>query len=214
MMQQAIFRPQPAFLQQQPTQFGQMGGSSGPNPPSLQEVLSQRGFDMPERPTGVQDQMMRMFKDPVTGENRTGGAHAASHAGLLGDFYGQNPEALEIAKQYNTDPTQFGGKPSPTKSLQQHIMPPIEMIQRPGGSVSSPVDMEAQRETQRRQPDYGQQVQEMQSMMREMMQMISALSNRGGFGGGYGGGFGGYSPRQQMMFGGIGSIPMSRGMFY
>jgi len=212
-MQQAIFRPQPAFLPQQPPQFGQLQGSSGPTPPSLEEVLSQRGFDMPERPTGVGHQAMVGYTDPVTGKMAMGGAHDASHAGLLSDFYGQNPEALEIAKQYNTDPTQFGGKPAPTRSLQQHIMPPIEMIQRPGGSVGS-VSTPADLESARRQPDYGQQVQEMQSMMREMMQMISALSNRGGFGGGYGGGFGGYSPRQQMMFGGIGSIPMSRGMFY
>ncbi len=207
-MQQHIFRPQPAFLQPQPTQFGQLQGSSGPNPPSLQEVLAQRGFDMPAMPTGMQDQMMRMYKDPITGENRTGGAHAASHASSLGDFYGQNPEALEIAKQYNTDPTQFGGKPAPTRSLQQPIQPPI----RP--SIQQTMQSPNTEPEQALRDQRGAEIQEMQSMMREMMQMISALSNRGGFGGGYGGGFGGYSPRQQMMFGGIGSIPMSRGMFY
>ena len=129
-------------------QFGQLQGSSGPNPPSLQEVLAERGFDMPERPTGFGHQAMVGYKDPVTGKMSMGGAHDASHARLLGDFYGQNPEALELAKQYNTDPTQFGGKPSPTKSLQQHIMPPIEMIQRPGGSVSPPADLESQRRQQ------------------------------------------------------------------
>jgi hypothetical protein len=141
-------------------------------------------------------------------------------------MYAQNPEALEIAKQYKSDPFQFGGEKGTrtdrgaalggqlTQTIQPPLLPPNEMIQRPGGSVGLPAERQAQLETQRRQPDYGQQVQEMQAMMREMMQMISALSNRGGFGGGYGGGFGGYSPRQQMMFGGIGSIPMSRGMFY
>jgi len=130
-------------------QFGQLQGGSGPTPPSLQEVLAERGFDMPERPTGIAHQAMVGFKDPVTGENRNGGAHDASHASLLRNFYGQNPEALEIAKQYNTDPTQFGGKPSPTRSLQQ----PIRMIQRPGGSVSSvstPANLESAR---RQQPE-------------------------------------------------------------
>jgi len=223
MMQQHIFRPQPAFFQQQPrntmslgasplnpqpTQFGQLKGSSGPTPPSLEEVLSQRGFDAPAMQTGMQDQMMRMFKDPVTGENRTGGAHSANHADAMSKFYGQNPEALELAKQYNTDPTQFGGKPSPTRSLQQPIQPPI----RP--SIQQTMQSPNTEPEQALRDQRGAEIQEMQSMMREMMQMISALSNRGGFGGGYGGGFGGYSPRQQMMFGGIGSIPMSRGMFY
>ena len=190
-------------------QFGQLQGGSGPTPPSLQEVLAGRGFTMPEKPRFSSRDVAFLGTDPVTGRMRQGGSTDSGYYKKLDEMYAQNPEALEIAKQYNTDPTQFGGKPAPTRSLQQ----PIGMIQRPGGSlgsVSTPPDLESAR----RQPDYGQQVQEMQSMMREMMQMISALSNRGGFGGGYGGGFGGYSPRQQMMFGGIGSIPMSRGMFY
>jgi hypothetical protein len=229
MTQQAIFRPQPAFFQPEPmvrnhraradfipsasapTQFGQLQGSSGPNPPSLQEVLAGRGFTMPEKPTGAAHQAQVGFKDPVTGKMVVGGAHDASHASLLSDFYGQNPEALEIAKQYQADPFQFGGKPSPTGSLGGQL---IQTIQPPTQAKPAP---EQELRDQR-----GAQIQEMQAMMREMMQMISALSNRGGFGGGYGGGFGGgygggfggYSPRQQMMFGGIGSIPMSRGMFY
>jgi hypothetical protein len=240
MMQQAIFRPQPAFFQPQlflrntmardrasivpqPTQFGQLQGSSGSSPPSLEEVLAERGFMMPKEPTGGMTQdMAGLGIDPVTGNMITGSSSMRGYYNALNEMYAQNPEALEIAKQYKSDPFQFGGKPSPTVSLgsqltqtiQPPLQPPIEMIQRPGGSVGLPAERQAQLETQRRQPDYGQQVQEMQAMMREMMQMISALSNRGGFGGGYGGGFGGYSPRQQMMFGGIGSIPMSRGMFY
>ncbi len=112
---------QPVSLQTQPTQFGQLQGSSGPKTPSLQEVLAQRGFDMPERPTGFGHQAMVGYTDPVTGKMAMGGAHDASHARLLGNFYGQNPEALEIAKQYNTDPTQFGGKPAPTRVLQQEM---------------------------------------------------------------------------------------------
>jgi hypothetical protein len=189
----------------------------------LEEVLAERGFMMPKEPTGGMTQdMAGLGIDPVTGNMITGSSSMRGYYNALNEMYAQNPEALEIAKQYKSDPFQFGGKPSPTVSLgsqltqtiQPPLQPPIEMIQRPGGSVGLPAERQAQLETQRRQPDYGQQVQEMQAMMREMMQMISALSNRGGFGGGYGGGFGGYSPRQQMMFGGIGSIPMSRGMFY
>lgn len=243
MMQQAIFRPQPAFFQPQPlkqntmararasivpqpTQFGQLQGSSGPRPLSLEEVLAERGFQMPEKPRVSTQDMAFLGKDPVTGNMITGSSSMRGYHNALNEMYAQNPEALEIAKQYKSDPFQFGGEKGTrtdrgaalgaqlTQTIQPPLQPPIEMIQRPGGSVGLPAERQAQRESQRRQPDYGQQVQEMQAMMREMMQMISALSNRGGFGGGYGGGFGGYSPRQQMMFGGIGSIPMSRGMFY
>jgi hypothetical protein len=241
MMQQAIFRPQPAFFQPQPafasqrltnqeavlppgTQFGQLQGSSGSRPPSLEEVLAERGFQMPEKPRVSTQDVAFLGKDPVTGRMRQGGSSDRGYYNALDEMYAQNPEALEIAKQYTADPSKFGGeKPTDrgaalggqlTQTIQPPLLPPNEAIQRPGGSVGLPAERQAQLETQRRQPDYGQQVQEMQAMMREMMQMISALSNRGGFGGGYGGGFGGYSPRQQMMFGGIGSIPMSRGMFY
>ena len=107
---------------------GQLQDSSGPNLPSLQEVLAERGFTMPEKPTGVSHMAMAMFKDPVTGDFRSGGAHEVAHARLLGDFYGQNPEALELAKQYQADPFQFGGKPSPIGSigskLGQTLQPP------------------------------------------------------------------------------------------
>jgi hypothetical protein len=77
MMQQAIFRPQPAFFQPQPlqrntmarasivpqpTQFGQLQGSSGSRPPSLEEVLAERGFTMPEKPTGAMTQDMAFLE--------------------------------------------------------------------------------------------------------------------------------------------------------
>jgi len=217
-----IFRPQPAFMSARPAfrepppppgaQFGQLQGGSGPNPPSLEQVLAQRGFTMPERPTGYMTRDVRLFgPDPVTGRMRQGSSGMTGYYSALDKMYAENPEALEIAKQYTADPTQFGGKPAPTRSLkqamvEQTLMPPLEMIQRPGGSALLPAEREAER--RRQQPDYSQQIQEMQSMMREMMQMISALSGRGQFGGGF------YSPRQQMMFGGIGSIPMSRGLFF
>jgi len=223
MMQQAIFRPQPAFFQPEPmlrnhraradfipsasapTQFGQLQGSSGSRPLSLEEVLAERGFQIPEKPRISSRDMAFLGTDPVTGRMRQGGSTLRPYYKKLDEMYAQNPEALEIAKQYNTDPTQFGGE-KPTDrgaalggQLTQTIQPPTQ---------AQPAPEQALRDQR------GAEIQEMQSMMREMMQMISALSNRGGFGGGYGGGFGGYSPRQQMMFGGIGSIPMSRGMFY
>jgi len=94
-------------------QFGQMGSGQYGNASSksLEQVLAERGFEMPEMPTGMQNAMQSLFKDPITGEYRTGGSHEANHAYALTDFYGENPEALEIAKQYNTDPTQFGDEP-------------------------------------------------------------------------------------------------------
>ena len=108
-------------------QFGQMGSGQYGNASSksLEQVLAERGFEMPEMPTGMQNAMQSMFKDPITGEYRTGGQHAANHANAMSKFYGQNPEALEIAKQYNTNPTQFGDKPSPTTSLQQEMPKPF-----------------------------------------------------------------------------------------
>ena len=199
-MARADITPSPSA----PTQFGQLQGSSGPRPPSLEEVLSQRGFEMPERPTGAMTQDVRIHgKDPVTGRMRTGSGSLGGYFRAVDEMYAQNPEALGIAKQYKSDPFQFGGKPSPTQTLGGQLNQTIQPL-----AQAQPAPEQALRDQR------GAEIQEMQSMMREMMQMISALSNRGGFGGGYGGGFGGYSPRQQMMFGGIGSIPMSRGMFY
>ena len=126
-------------------QFGQMGSGQYGNASSksLEQVLAERGFEMPKKPTGFQNSMQSMFKDPVTGENRTGGAHDASHASSLGDFYGQNPEALEIAKQYNTDPTQFGDKPSPTTSLQQEMPKPFgNQPQQLQGPILNPAQLQ------------------------------------------------------------------------
>ena len=98
--------------------------------------------------------------------------------------------------------------------------PPF-LIQRPGGSVSSPAEREDQRELYRRQqpqpfqpqpappqqvfgqveeqPQFNQQgMQQMMQMMQQIMQMFSMMSGQGGFGGGFnqrppmfGGGFGG-----------------------
>ena len=80
---------------------GQLGG--GRTPRSLEQVLSESGFQTPERPTGPEQQISVMFKDPLTGKMTSGGPHAKSHARAMSDFYTQNPEALEIAKQFEAD---------------------------------------------------------------------------------------------------------------
>jgi hypothetical protein len=97
--------------------------------------------------------------DPVTGNMITGSSSMRGYHNALNDMYAQNPEALEIAKQYKSDPFQFGGEKGTrtdrgaalgsqlTQTIQPPLQPPIEMIQRPGGSVG-----QAQLETQRRQP--------------------------------------------------------------
>ena len=92
-------------------QYGQMAGSSQPNPPSLEEVLSERGFTVPERPSGYMTRDMAFFgKDPVTGRTRQGSSSMGDYYRAMDEMYAQNPEALEIAKQYTADPTQFGGE--------------------------------------------------------------------------------------------------------
>jgi len=110
--------------------FGQMqiGQVSGP---SLEEVLSQRGFEMPKMKTGPESQISLLYKDPITGKMISGGPHAASHARAMSDFYAKNPEALDIAKQHQKDqqynPGGFGnlhqGPPKPP----QEIMPQKDM---------------------------------------------------------------------------------------
>ena len=104
---------------------------SGSRPSSLEEVLAERGFTMPERPTGYMTRDVRLFgPDPVTGRMRQGSSGMAGYYSALDEMYAQNPEALEIAKQYNADPTQFGGQ-KPTDrgaalggQLAQTIQPP------------------------------------------------------------------------------------------
>ena len=105
-------------------QFGQLGSGQYGNASSksLEEVLADRGFTMPEKPTGPESQIAIMYKDPLTDKFTSGGPHAASHAKSLGDFYEQNPEAFDIAKQYDVDSSSFndnqsnlgiGGLPKP-----------------------------------------------------------------------------------------------------
>ena len=246
-MMQPMFRPQQAFMppqqlglgQLQPLvstsqpigslsgaggQFGQVAGNQpGQAHKSLEEVLAEKGFQLPKKPTGpvTQDHMM-MGPDPVTGRSRGGGSSERPYYKAIDDFYAQNPEALEIAKQFDADPGSFGTvQPGMGRiPTQTGGGVPSALVGQLGTSIAQPAQAQpAQAEPARLSQQGMDQMQQMQAMMREIIQMISALSNRGGygggFGGGYGGGFGGYQPqRQQMMFGGIGSIPMSRGLFY
>ena len=192
-------------------QFGQMqmGQVSGP---SLEEVLSQRGFKVPEMQTGVQDQMMRMFKDPITGKMTSGGAHAATHANAMSKFYEQNPEALNIAKQYQQDqqynPGGVGGlHQGPLRPPQEIMSPP----RRPGGMENLSGSLGGQiRPSPYSAPQMpqmgggfggGQGMQQFMQFMQTMMQMFQQF--QGGGGRGMGGGFGGPSPfrPQQQQYG-------------
>jgi len=173
-------------------------------PPFMQSQMAFQRSSIPDRPQFLQKQTSQIqgSSEPrqhrleeVLSLQRPSQSHRAGNNMPLPSF---------MQPKNTTDPTQIGGeKPTGLGTALQinQTMPTLDQAQ--------PAPEQALRDQR------SVEMQEMQSMMREMMQMISALSNRGGFGGGYGGGFsGGYSPRQQMMFGGIGSIPMSRGMFY
>ena len=199
---------------------GQLGqpasGAPGQAHKSLEEVLAEKGFQLPKKPTGpvTQDHMM-MGPDPVTGRMRGGGSSERPYYKAIDDFYAQNPEALEIAKQYNADPGSFG-------SVVQHGLAriptqigggvPNALAGQLGTSIAQPAQAQPMQAEPARLSQQGMnQMQQMQAMMQQMMQMIAALSNRGGFGGG----FGGYQPPiQQTLFGGIGSIPMGRGLYF
>ena len=193
-------------------QFGQMGSGQYGNASSksLEQVLAERGFEMPEMPTGMQNAMQSLFKDPITGEYRTGGSHEANHAYALTDFYGENPEALEIAKQYNTDPTQFGNEPPQIRtrgpeSFQSALQPalPLESMPTPvtppppaplpTAAPLPPVTPLAASPMQQPQPQPQMQPppspmqqpqysqQDMQGMMGLMIQMFQkAMQNSGG----------------------------------
>jgi len=91
-------------------QFGQIGSGQYGNAPSksLEQVLAERGFEMPERPTGAMTQEHAMLgKDPVTGRMRFGSGMMGGYYKQLDDMYAQNPEALDIAKQYEADSRSF-----------------------------------------------------------------------------------------------------------
>ena len=190
-----------------PTKFGQLQGGSGPRPPSLEEVLAERGFQMPERPRVSSQDVAFLGTDPVTGRMRQGGSTDRGYYKKLDEMYAQNPEALEIAKQYTADPSQFGGeKPTDRRaalgvqlnqSLQQEM--PLRQPQPFQPQPFQPQPAPPQFGQVEEQPQFNQQgMQQMMQMMQQMMQMFSMMSGQGGFGGGFnqrppmfGGGFGG-----------------------
>ena len=161
-------------------QFGQISTPSRA-PKSLEEVLAERGFQMPEKPRVSSQDIAFLGTDPVTGKMRQGGSTLRPYYRKLDELYAQNPEALEIAKQYTADPTQFGGeKPTDRRAAlggqlnqtaQPSTQPPLGMIQRPGGSVSSPAQIRVQQETQRRQPQPAS-VQEFQPIQRPSVESL------------------------------------------
>ena len=148
-------------------QFGQISTPSRA-PKSLEEVLAERGFQMPEKPRVSSQDIAFLGTDPVTGRMRQGGSTLRPYYRKLDELYAQNPEALEIAKQYTADPSQFGGEPSRPRSLDGGS---IAGIQRPGASVSQPAQIEVQQETQMRQPQPAP-VQEFQPIQRPSVESL------------------------------------------
>jgi len=69
----------------------------------LDILLAERGFQVPKRNLySTQDHRMHGI-DPVTGQMRFGGSSNTEYYRKLDEMYAQNPEALEIAKQYHAD---------------------------------------------------------------------------------------------------------------
>lgn len=90
-------------------QFGQISTTSRA-PKSLEDVLAERGFQIPEKPRISSRDIAFLGTDPVTGSMRQGGSTLRPYYKKLDEMYAQNPEALEIAKQYTADPSKFGGE--------------------------------------------------------------------------------------------------------
>ena len=188
-------------------QFGQLGRGQVSGP-SLEEVLSQRGFKIPERPTGAEPSIALMYKDPLTGKMTSGGPHSASHANAMSKFYAKNPEALKIAKQHQKDqqynPGGFGdlhqGPPKPP----QEIMPqPILSTGRPMSGTGQPTPPDPNTIRQGGGGIGG--LQQFMQIMQMIMQMVQQFQG-GGMGGMGMGGMGGmrrnnFAPPQR--FGGF-----------
>jgi hypothetical protein len=84
---------------------GLPGRSESFTPPKnpLDILLAERGFQMPERNLGGSQDHVQFGADPVTGLMRFGGSSDTEYYRKLDEIYAQNPEALEIAKQYHAD---------------------------------------------------------------------------------------------------------------
>ena len=195
-------------------QFGQMqmGQASGP---SLEEVLSQRGFKMPEMQTGMEPSISLMYKDPITGKMQSGGPHAASHAKAMSNFYQQNPEALDIAKQHKQD-QQYNPGGGLNHFNAAPLRPPQEIMPQPFQDRRARDPQEFNRSNPYSAPPQmgggfggqmgggmggGQGMGQFMQFMQTMMQMFQQF--QGGGGRGMGGGFGGPSPfmPQQQQYG-------------
>ena len=169
------------------TQIGQVSG------PSLEEVLSQRGFKVPEKPTGVMHQAMVMYKDPITGKMQSGGAHGASHANAMSKFYEQNPEALDIAKQHQKG-QQFQGS-GPTTSIGDSLRPPQEIMPQPIRDRRARMDIHLAPPTR---PSMGNPSGSLGGQIRPNPYSAPPQMG-GGFGGQMGGGMGGGQGMGQFM---------------
>jgi hypothetical protein len=78
-------------------------GAFTPPKNPLDILLAERGFQVPERNLiSTQDHVL-FGADPVTGLMRSGGSSDREYYRKLDEMYAQNPEALEIAKQYHAD---------------------------------------------------------------------------------------------------------------
>jgi hypothetical protein len=84
---------------------GLPGRSESFTPPKdpLDTLLAERGFQMPERNLYSTQDHVQLGADPVTGLMRFGGSSDRGYYRKLDEMYAQNPEALEIAKQYHAD---------------------------------------------------------------------------------------------------------------
>jgi hypothetical protein len=84
---------------------GLPGRSENFTPPKhpLDTLLEERGFQMPERNLYSTQDHVQLGADPVTGLMRFGGSSDREYYRKLDEMYAQNPEALEIAKQYHAD---------------------------------------------------------------------------------------------------------------
>jgi hypothetical protein len=84
---------------------GLPGRSESFTPPKnpLDILLAERGFQIPERNLGGSQDHVQFGVDPVTGLMRFGGSSDTEYYRKLDEIYAQNPEALEIVKQYHAD---------------------------------------------------------------------------------------------------------------
>jgi hypothetical protein len=140
----------------QPSGIGSLMGLSGlpgrsesftPPKHPLDTLLEERGFQVPERNQGAKTADMSMHGiDPVTGFMRFGSGSDRGYYRKLDEMYAQNPEALEIAKQYHADQLKKeiesarGGIFGPQKPMEQITYSPKQPV--PLSPVAPPIQNE------------------------------------------------------------------------